>query len=235
MASALEGRVKIPLFDGSNFNNWKFRVEILLEELEFMDLIDMPYTEKVKFLETDTAKVRATKEAELNNWKKKDRKCRLQIVQRIADSHLEYVKDADTAFDMWSTLENTFQRKGMAIQLLLRKSLLTLKFNANSQSLETHFLKFDKLIRELKSTGATLEETDIVCHLLLTMPNEYDNVVTALETLSAERLTLSFVKNRLLEEESKRSGSKQKSKNENQDSIAFVSSTGKNTKNQERF
>lgn len=47
MASALEGRVKIPLFDGSNFNNWKFRVEILLEELEFMDLIDMPYTEKV--------------------------------------------------------------------------------------------------------------------------------------------------------------------------------------------
>lgn len=123
----------------------------------------------------------------------------------------------------------------MAIQLLLRKSLLTLKFNANSQSLETHFLKFDKLIRELKSTGATLEETDIVCHLLLTMPNEYDNVVTALETLSAERLTLSFVKNCLLEEESKRSGSKQKSKNENQDSIAFVSSTGKNTKNQERF
>lgn len=154
MTSALEGRIKIPLFDVSNFNNWKFRMEILLEELEFLDLIHMPYTDKVEFLEADTAAVTDTKEALLNEWKKRDRKCKLQIVQRIAESHLKYVKDADTAFEMWSTLEDTFQRKGMAIQLLLRKSLLTLKFNANSQSLETHFFKFDKLIRELKSTGA---------------------------------------------------------------------------------
>ncbi|KAK9745350.1 GAG-pre-integrase domain [Popillia japonica] len=32
-------------------NNWKFRMEILLEELELLELIDEPYTQKVKFLD----------------------------------------------------------------------------------------------------------------------------------------------------------------------------------------
>lgn len=68
----------------------------------------------------------------------------------------------------------------------------------------SHFLKFDGFIRELKSTGAKLEESDVVCHLLLTMPADYDVVVTTLETLSSEHLTLSFVNTRLINEDAKR-------------------------------
>ncbi|KAF2887240.1 hypothetical protein ILUMI_18933, partial [Ignelater luminosus] len=79
-----------------------------------------------------------------------------------------------------------------------------MKFDSTNDTLANHFLKFDKSIRDLRSTGATLKETDIVCHLLLTMPNEYEVVITALETLSKEDLTLNFVKNRLLKEELKR-------------------------------
>ena len=44
------------------------------------------------------------------------------------------------------------------------------------------------------------------------MKEEYDVVVTALETLSAESLTLSSVKNRLLDGESKRQSSEKKHK-----------------------
>lgn len=66
-----------------------------------------------------------------------------------------------------------------------------------TETIAAHFLKFDKLIRELKSTGATLEKTDVVCHLLLIMPEKYNMVVTALKTLSSKQLTLNFVKTRL--------------------------------------
>lgn len=72
-----------------------------------------------------------------------------------------------------------------------------------SETMSAHFLKFDRLICELKSTGGVIEETDVVCHLLLTLPSEYDAVVTALETLSTEQLKISFVKNRPLDEEAK--------------------------------
>lgn len=76
-----------------------------------------------------------------------------------------------------------------------------------SETMSAHFLKFDRLICELKSIGAMIEETDVVCHLLLTLPSKYDAVVTALETLSTEQLKISFVKNRLLDKEAKHCGS----------------------------
>jgi hypothetical protein len=40
--------------------------------------------------------------------KKRDKKCKSQIVQRVADNHLEYVKDKETAFEIWTELKNTF-------------------------------------------------------------------------------------------------------------------------------
>ena len=62
-----------------------------------------------------------------------------------------------------------------------------MKFCASKEPLADHFLAFDKLIRDLKMTGAKMEETDIVCHLLITMPSEYDNIVTVIETLNVEK------------------------------------------------
>ena len=61
-----------------------------------------------------------------------------------------------------------------------------MKFNLGKDTLSSHFLAFDKLIRELKTSGTKLENTDVVCHLLLTMPSEYDHVVTAIEMLSSD-------------------------------------------------
>jgi hypothetical protein len=216
---------RVPLFDGTNFSNWKFRMEALLDEKDLLELVTELYSAKVVIQEGDTEQVKKEKRDRLVELRKNDKKCKSQIIQRIADSHLEYVKDAETAYEMWSTLQTTFERKSMASQVLLRKKLLTMKFNVGTDSMNTHFLKFDGTIRELKSAGANLEQSDVVCHLLLTMPPEYDTVVTAIETLASEELTISFVKNRLLDEESKRLGSRQEKGKEASTSSAFVAPT----------
>jgi hypothetical protein len=49
-----------------------------------------------------------------------------------------------------------------------------------------------------------MDELDKVCHLYLTMSIEYEMTVTALRTLPEENKKLAMVKNKLLEEESKR-------------------------------
>lgn len=175
----------ITQFDGKNFDHWKFRVETVLDHYGvkkcITEQITSPTEEQIKL----------------------DKKCKSVIVQCVANSHLEYIKDKNTSYDMWKALEKVFQRKGVASQLYLRRKLLTMKFNAN-EMLETHFTKFEETIRELKSVGATLEEVDIVCHLLLTLPKSYDTIVTALETLETNKLTLEFVKGKLLDHEVKR-------------------------------
>lgn len=98
-------KYKIPLFDGSKFGNWKFRMETLLNELELLEFIRQPYHRMVKFHERDASEETARKRMELREWEKRDRKCRSQIIQRVADSHLEYVKDCDSARRHLGTLE----------------------------------------------------------------------------------------------------------------------------------
>lgn len=78
-----------------------------------------------------------------------------------------------------------------------------MKFNDNG-SLEKHFLEFDKNIRELKNCGANLEEADIICHLLLTLPKSFDVIVTALDTMADDKMTLNFIKGKLLDHQLKR-------------------------------
>ncbi|KYN02144.1 Copia protein [Cyphomyrmex costatus] len=190
-------KYKIPLFDGTNYSNWKFRMQVLLEKHDLIDYINTPLDVFVRALPAGSADPQAIV------MRKKVRKCKSFIIQRIADSHLKYVKEKVTAYEMWQALSESFERKGVASQLRLRKMLLTMRY-ATTETMVSHFLKFDKLVRELKLTGANLVETDIVCHLLLTMPEEYNMVVTALETLSSEQLTLGFVKTRLFNEKAKR-------------------------------
>lgn len=66
------------------------------------------------------------------------------------------------------------------------------------------FLLFDETVRSLKAAGGNLEEDNVICYLLLSMPETYNVVVTAIETISSDKLTVNFVKGWLLDEEVKR-------------------------------
>lgn len=71
---------------------------------------------------------------------KEDKHGKVLIIQCVSDEYLEYIKDRTTTFQMWKALENTFQRKGTASQLFLRKKLLIMLYNKNEKSLEMHLL-----------------------------------------------------------------------------------------------
>ncbi|KAF2885036.1 hypothetical protein ILUMI_21152 [Ignelater luminosus] len=94
-------------------------------------------------------------------------------------------------------------------------------------TLNSHFLTFDSIVRSLIASGVTLEENDIICHLLLTLPKSYETVITAIETIRGSDLTLEFVKGKLPDEEIK-----QKSKNTmvQENSTAFAGKSKYNKK-----
>ena len=52
----------------------------------------------------------------------------------------------------------------------------------DSDNLTSHFLAFDKLVRELKACGAETNDCILVVSLMITLPKRYDMVVTAYRT-----------------------------------------------------
>lgn len=187
---------KILQFDGLNYNNWQYRLKILLDKEGLTKYIEIDL-ETILTEEKDTQKH--------PKMRKEEKTCISFIVQSIHDSQLEYVKDQTTAKGMIDNLKQVFERKSIAGQLLLRKQLLTMKYD-EKDNITDHFLQFDKRIRELKSIGAKMEDMDVICHLILTLPKSFDNLITALETMNAKDLSLEFVKARLLDEYGKRHG-----------------------------
>lgn len=90
-------------------------------------------------------------------------------------------------------------------RFLLKKQLLKIKYN-ESEPLNDHFLRFGRLIREVKEAGAQMKEEGVICHLMITMPESKDLVTTAMEAVS-ERLTMDIVRRNYLDVETKRSTS----------------------------
>lgn len=218
--------LKIKPFDGTGFKNWKFRMLSFLEQLEIAHCVEKE-TEEEDFwqiLEADTVAVKKEKEEKKANRKKQDNKCRSVLIGAVADSHLEYIKDKRSPKEIWDGLHEVFERKSLTNRFMLKRKLLEMKHDERS-SLESHFLRFDQLIRELKSTGAKMDEEDIVCHLMLTMPVSYESVNTAMEAVS-EKLTLEFVKGKYLDVESKRKG-RNSSANQDLEEVAFAGKSGK--------
>lgn len=217
MGSSVKEGAGIPQLNGTNYENWRFRVQLFLEAAEVAETLteDVPEAEgepKNKFLKTD-------------------RKAKSLLVGFVGDECLGIVRDKTTAKAMWKALEDTFAKKSVASQTLLRKQLARLRMKEGAP-MRSHFAAFDELVRQLKSAGAKLEENDLVSQLFLTLPDSYDPLVTALENIDENELTMETVKQRLLGEESKRADRADYSIEEK--SAAFVGGGG-GGKKQKKF
>ena len=93
MTDMLESeKYRIPLFDGKNYN-WKFRMEVLLDEKDLSECL----TERNYIVHAvhpnATSEQKLEIEERLQATIKAEKRCKCLIIQRIADSHLENVKD----------------------------------------------------------------------------------------------------------------------------------------------
>lgn len=92
-------KYRIVQFDEKDYDHCKFiGMEVILDQHEVKECIERERTDP------DDAFI------------KKDKKCKSLIIQCIANSHLQYVKDKSNTYQMWHALEAVFQRKGIANQ-----------------------------------------------------------------------------------------------------------------------
>lgn len=170
-----------PQLIAEQFDNWMFRLQCLLEERGLNDII--------------------TKEKVEEKEKTLDAKAKSIIVQCLTDKHLNLIKECTSSYSMLTVLKDTFQRKSIISKISLRRKLLNLKHN--KRNLEEYFSVFDNVIRELEVSGEKIDECDKICYLLTGLGEEYNHIITAIETLNSE-IKLDFVKAKLLDHEVRR-------------------------------
>lgn len=81
---------------------------------------------------------------------------------------------------------------------------------------ENFLIKFDGMIRELKSMGANIDKITVISHLLLTLAQSFGPIVTTSNALDEGVANLAFVKRKLLDFFLKRS---EQSKTENNEGM----------------
>lgn len=91
------------------------------------------------------------------------------VVKCVEDSHLEYIQDKTSAYEMIRSLENVLQRKTIGTKVYLKKKLMTLKCG-EGRPVADFFKEFEQCVRAYKSAGGRLEEIEVVIDLLMAMP-----------------------------------------------------------------
>lgn len=178
----------IPQYQGGpGFHNWNFRVRAYLDAMGVEHTLTKDAPEEA---------------AEKAKFDEADKKAKSWLIGFLGDECLETVREAKTAKHMWQALQKSHATKSLATQNLVRKQLMRLKLQ-EGETMRNHLVRFDDLIRQLRVSGAELKEPDMVLTLFGTLPERYDPLITALENLGDDNLTLDVVKQRLLGEEVK--------------------------------
>ncbi|KAG5872930.1 hypothetical protein JTB14_009340 [Gonioctena quinquepunctata] len=94
-------------FNGTGFSNWEFRVKLILEQADVLNV-----------LEIDPP----TNAAELENFRKSDLKARNIIVQCLSDNMLVMIKSKPPAKEILNALSSTYQKRAFQIKCNSKRS-----------------------------------------------------------------------------------------------------------------
>ncbi|BES90435.1 Protein of unknown function (DUF525) [Nesidiocoris tenuis] len=138
-----------------------------------------------------------------SEYDKKEINARDKIVQSLEDRVIDIIRGEETAQGIMNKLKETYIRKGISVQVHLQRKLRNLVFDGRG-SLNAFLEEFDKTVQELRSSGGSMDEMELIPQLLSAMPKSYQSVVSSVNVLFSkdpEELTLAFVRNQLLEHE----------------------------------
>ena len=154
---------------------------------------------------TDTLPENATAAA-TNEHSKRSQKTFSSIVMAVGMSQLYLITLTESPAEAWDTLRKHFERETLSNKLFLKKQYFRSEMK-DSTSVEAHLKHMKEIADRLAAIGAHIAEEDQVVTLLGSLPRSYSTLVTALEA-RGDDLTLSFVKQALVQEEQKRVGIK---------------------------
>ena len=122
------------------------------------------------------------------------------IVLSVETSLLYLIGDPEDPVAVWKKLQDQFQKKTWANKLELRRKLYSLRLK-DGESVQEHIKAMTEVFEALAVIGDPAAEEDRVMHLLASLPDSFNMLVTALEANSETVPKMEIVTERLLHKE----------------------------------
>ena len=194
---AATDKTTVPKLVGTNYATWRLQCKMALMKEGLWAIVDgsehCPNVrdDGIMFTEYDVRKFRARKDKALAT-----------IVLSVHESQLYLLgSEPEDPTEVWQLLCDQFQKRTWANKLALRRKLNSMKMKRRG-SVQKHMKSMMELFQELAIIGEAVEEEDKVVQLLASLPEQYDTLVTALES-SSEVPAMDTVTERLIHEERK--------------------------------
>ena len=168
-----------PMLIGDNYEIWRVKMETLLLSQGLWDVVSDGFT---SFNEGDQLTEDQTKQ--LKEDKMSDAKALFMIQQGVAESIFSRIISAKRSKEAWLLLEQEFKgsTKVHAVKLQnLRRQFQNFRMQ-ESQRIREYYNQIVELMNQMRSLGESeLTEQKLVEKLLISLPESFDSIVTAIE------------------------------------------------------
>ena len=131
-------KVNLKKLDGSNFNSWKFRMELVFKKENVWDVVS-----------------EVSPEVKPENWESENSKAMAIIGLTVDDSQLSFLRNATSAHESCSNLVNFYEKGSLLSKVILLKKLYKITFD-ESLSVQQHIINVVSLIDRLSAMGENI-------------------------------------------------------------------------------
>jgi hypothetical protein len=157
--------------DGSNFINWKFKMQTLMEGYGVWNIA------KRTKLKPDAAA--GATAVEIQDWEKRENKAKVLLCMFVKDSIIPHIREATTSTATWTTLKALYETSNTNRILFLKTKLLGIKMDGN-ESVSSFLGRIKEVKDKLVNIGETISNTDLVTITLNGMLDDYHMFITGL-------------------------------------------------------
>jgi hypothetical protein len=155
-----------PKLDYDNYSIWSFKVEVILKSRGLWRLVDGTEMANKDFLE---------------RWEMRDACARLQFLVNIHDRWLWIFRQATTAKEIWTALQEHFRPESQFKKSLAMRRFTSAKLNEEGASIPAHVQRMGQLWQDVLASGAyTSRDADafFVITLLDSLPPSWSVFVS---------------------------------------------------------
>jgi hypothetical protein len=175
---------KAPLFNGTNFAFWKFRMRTYIMALgaDVWDVVETGYVKPVVLANKDDKLEFSFNTKAMN-----------AILSGLAEAEFVRVMHLGAAKEMWDKLINSYEGNEKVKDAKLqtyRIQFEQLKMKED-ETVGKYFLRVEEMVNEMNALGETIGEPSLVQKILRSLPDRFNPKVSAIEELN-DLKTLQF-------------------------------------------